>query len=181
MLTLATRQKQPGSIAIDAQQVYWANHGLKRPTYFQDGSVVRMPRDGGKKRFTIAKAQTLASSLVVDDAWIYWTTAIDFDEPHALGALRKRRKAGGKIVELASWHWYEDALLALDATHVYWLSSLRPAIFRARKEGGEPEQLMAGEQGAAIFPDSLVVDDRCVYWTVRGSQRAGGAVFKMAK
>lgn len=183
VVTLADLQKQPESIVADAQHVHWANQGVKRPDYFQDGSVVRASRDGTNSVVVLAAEQRLASSIAVDDAWIYWITAGGYDEEgKERGTLRKRRKDGGEIVELASWDWIDGGVLALDATHVYWLAPIHPGLFRVRKDGGETEQLLTREPGVqGVFPDSLVVDDRCVYWTARDSQRAGGAVFKMAK
>jgi hypothetical protein len=183
VVTIAEQQKQPTSIAVDASRVYWANHGVKRPDYFQDGSVVCAPRDGANGPALIAAEQRLASSIAVDDAWIYWLTAGGYDEAgEERGTLRKRRKDGGEIVELASWDWLDGGALALDATHVYWLAAIHPGLFRVRKDGGETEQLLDREPGAqGVLPHGLVVDDRCVYWTAWDSQSAGGAVFKMAK
>ncbi len=183
VVTVAELQKQPGSIVVDALQIYWANHGVKWPSYFTDGSVVRAPRDSASAPVVLATEERLASSIAVEGDWIYWLTARGYDElEHERGALRKRHKDGGEIVELASWAWNEAGVLALDATHVYWLAPIHPALFRVRKDGGETEQLLIREPGEdGVFPDSLVVDERCVYWTARDSQRAGGAVFKMAK
>ena len=183
VVTIAEQQKQPSSIAVDAQQIYWANHGVKRPDYFQDGAVMCASRDGGSTPVLVAAEQRLASSIAVDEAWIYWLTAGGYDEAgEERGTLRKRRKDGGEIVELASWDWNDGGALALDATHVYWLAAIHPGLFRVRKEGGETVQLLDREPGVqGVLPHGLVVDDRCVYWTAWDSQRAGGAVFKMAK
>ena len=43
-VTLASKQKQPESIAVDEQNVYWTNTGNKHPLYFTDGSVMRTLR-----------------------------------------------------------------------------------------------------------------------------------------
>jgi hypothetical protein len=179
-VTIATKQKQPSDIVIDAEQIWWANHGVKRPTYFRDGSVVRKPRDGGKKRFVIAKDQAQACSIIVDDEHVHWMTAASYDAPYLNGRLWKRRKAGGKATAIACWDWRDSAAIVFDATHAYILAHLPPRLYRVPREGGELEQLMSSEN-TSIYADALVVDDRCVYWTVRNSQEAGGAVFKMGK
>ncbi len=118
---------------------------------------------------------------MADDAWLYWATATTWEEPYELGGLWKQRKEGGERIQLAVWDWYESALLALDATHVYWMPVVFPGIFRVSKQGGEVEQLMEGDRDLSLMPRSLIVDDRCVYFTVLDSQKAGGAVFKIAK
>jgi hypothetical protein len=179
-VTLASKQKQPSSIAIDAREVYWTSFGNKRPSYFTDGSVARRPRDGEKKRFVIAKNQSMPHSIVMDDAWIYWTTSKMIFEPFAPGAILKRRKGEKKTTRLVSWR-QEQGILALDATHIYWLEEFGAALFRVRKEGGEPEQIMAGNGDRTLWVQDLEVDERCVYWTARDSRNAGGAIFKMAK
>ncbi|MEO7328046.1 MAG: hypothetical protein ABI193_05680 [Minicystis sp.] len=182
VVRLAEGQKMPTSVSIDQQHVYWVNHGVKRPDYFKDGSVVRVPLEGDRAPTVLATDQRLASSLVMDDAAIYWVTALDYDSNASRGALWKWSKAGGAVVELASWRWNEATHLALDETHVYWLAPIRLALFRVRKDGGEEEQMMTEDNvGRAALSSSFVVDERCVYWTVHDSGRAGGAVFKMAK
>jgi hypothetical protein len=182
VVTLAERQKQPTSVSIDKEYVYWVNHGVKRPDYFKDGSVVRARLGGGSAPTVLAVEQRLASSLVMDDAAIYWVTVIDYGDSSSHGVLWKQLKTGGPIVELASWKWNEAAYLALDETHVYWLAPMRLMLFRVRKDGAGEEQLMTEDiVGPAAMASSLVVDERCVYWTVHDSQRAGGALFKMAK
>jgi hypothetical protein len=184
VITLATRQKQPRSIALDAECVYWANYGNKRPHYFTDGSVMRMPRDGGRKRFVIAKNESMPHGMVMDEGHIYWTTSTEFYDRDRWGAVEKRRKGGKSvIVPLVLWPRPEGRL-ALDATHVYWFSHFGGGLFRVPKEvvdDREPEQLMTHLGGVRLWVETFVVDDRCVYWATRDSRSAGGAIFKMAK
>lgn len=185
VVTLATKQKEPKAVAIDAHQVYWTNCGLNKPRYFRDGAVYRAPIGRGKKRFVIAKEQSFANALVIDDEWLYWATATTMDEPFEYGGIWKRRKEGGEHVKIAYWHWYEYGYMALDATHVYWMPAIRPMLFRVPKEGGDEEQLMDLEDPEAppqlnLVPRGFIVDDRAIYWAVEDTQNAGGAIFKLA-
>lgn len=180
LTTLASKQRQPGSIAIDAGQIYWTAFGLKRPSYFRDGAVLRIPRAGGPKRFVVAREQSMARSVLLDEGWLYWTTADELEHDPRLGGIKRRRKEGGPIQSLVLWG-HPTGGLALDRTHVYWLQQLGGALYRVRKEGGEPEQLMASSSEVLLQVEDLVVDDRCVYWTARQSAQAGGAVFTMGK
>jgi hypothetical protein len=180
LTTLASKQKQPGSVAIDAEQIYWTSFGIKRPAYFRDGAMMRIPREGGPKRFVVAREQSMARSVVLDDEWIYWCTADELEHDPALGGIKRRRKAGGATQDIVSWS-QDTGCIALDRTRVYWLQQFGGALFRVRKEGGEPEQIMAGNGDRMLWVEDLVVDDRCVYWTARQSAKAGGAVFTMGK
>lgn len=177
---LASKQRQPGAVALDAEQIYWTCFGLKRPTYFRDGAMLRIPRAGGAKRFVIARDQAMARSVVLDEEWLYWTTADEMGHDPALGGIKRRRKAGGGIQDIVSWS-HDTGCIALDRTRVYWLQQFGGALFRVRKEGGEPEQIMAGNGDRLLWVDDLLVDDRCVYWTAHQSAQAGGAIFTMGK
>jgi len=179
-VTLATKQKQPGSIALDADQVYWTCAGLKHPEYFTDGSVVRHPRDGSRKRYIIAKYQSMAGSVVQDDEWIYWNTARMIYPPYAAGSILRRRKGVKRTQRVVIWG-EQSGHLALDGEHVYWFEHFGGTLYRLPRQGGPLEQLMAECEDRMTCVDSYVIDDRCIYWTARNSQGAGGAVFKMAK
>ena len=180
LTTLASKQKQPGSIAIDATQIYWTAFGVKRPSYFRDGAMMRIPRAGGPKRYVVAREQSMARSVLLDESWLYWTTADELEHDPRLGGIKRRRKEGGPIQDLVFWG-HSTGCIALDRTHVYWLQQFGGALYRVRKEGGEPEQIMAGNGDLMLRVEDLVVDDRCVYWTARQSAQAGGAVFTMGK
>lgn len=181
-VTLATKQKQPAAIVLDDAQVYWACHGLKRPSYFGDGSVVRRPREG-TKRYVIAKNHRLAGGLVADDAHLYWATGADPADPRdASGGVWRRRKDGGAVTRLTSSGSLDAGDLAVDATHVYWLRSIRPKLCRVAKAGGEVEVLARAGDAFAGFAHGLAVDERSVYWAAY-NHRAGFAplLFKVAK
>jgi hypothetical protein len=179
-VTLATKQKRPLSIAVDGDNVYWANQGHKRPSYFTDGSFVRMPRGEGRKRWIVAKDQSMPGSIVLDETHVYWTTSLmEYTAPFSNGAILRRPRGGGKTTELVSWP-ETVGFLAVDATHVYWLGRWDGSLFCLPKAGGEPEELMVGED-RIIGIDSLVMDEDFLYWTVGNSEQAGGAVWKLAK
>jgi hypothetical protein len=189
VITLASKQKEPRGIAIDAHQIFWTSCGNNAPKYFRDGAVYRAPLGPGKKRFVIAKDQSFANALVADDAWIYWATARTMDEPFEVGGIWKRRKDGGERVKIADWYWYEYAFMALDATHVYWIPAVRAMLFRVPKDGGEEEHLMDIEdikdiespaRAFDLVPRGFVVDARAVYWAVEDTKNAGGAIFSLS-
>lgn len=179
---LASKQKQPDSIVVDEQDVFWTNTGNKRPTYFMDGSVMRMPRAGGKKRWILAKDKSMPSSVVLDGGDVYWVTASRREPPYEAGAVVKRSRTGGKT-ELLACRSGEGGFLAVDATHVYCLAAYEGTMFRVPKHGGQAEQLLSSLEAALMptFVDGLALDDQFLYWTATFSREAGGAVWKMAK
>jgi hypothetical protein len=176
---VASKQKQPTSIVFDDHDIYWTNFGTKRPSYFTDGSLMRAPRSGGRKRWIVHKDQSMPSSLAMDDRFLYWTTAATIFEPYQEGMIWRRPRGGGKSVPVVAWE-REHGEIALDATHVYWLGVYTGEIVRVRKEGGEPERILSGRD-SLVFCGNLVVDKDRVYWTATDSQKSGGAIWSIAK
>lgn len=181
-VVLATKQKQPDSIVADGPDLYWTNTGNKHPSYFMDGSVMRMRREDGKKRWIVRKDLSMPSSVVLDEEFVYWTTATMYHAPYESGAIFRRPRAGGEIKRLASLQQH-GAFLAVDATHVYCMTSHEGPMFRLPKAGGEPERLLSSVDAAfqSTFVCGLAIDDRFLYWTATFSGMAGGAVWKLAK
>ena len=64
---------------------------------------------------------------------------------------------------------------------MYFLASFGGSMWRVSKDGGEPEPLLAPARDRMLWSTDLAVDDQFVYWTSNSSERAGGAVFRMAK
>ncbi len=179
-VTLATKQKRPCAIVLDDQNIYWANEGNKRPSYFTDGSLMRMSRAAeNKKRWIVAKNQSMPTSLLIHEGTLYWTVAAMIHFSHGPGSIQRRPLSGGKTVNLVEW-MEEAGHLAVDAKHVFWLSRWSGRMFRIPLHGGEPEQLLSTEDLHVGVPD-FAADETSVYWTAYNSQTAGGAVWKMAK
>lgn len=63
---LATGQSQPVNVAVDATNVYWTNE--------YDGSLMRVPVDGGKAPVALARGQSYGVGLALDATNVYWIT-----------------------------------------------------------------------------------------------------------
>jgi hypothetical protein len=177
----ASRQRGPCSLLFVDDALYWTNHGYKRSQYFADGSVMRMPRAGGKKRCVVRRDQALADALVADERYVYWTTAatVYAPVPYRRGAIWRRPRAGGRSEAMVVWD-QESGSLAVDATHVYWLGGDRGELYRVRKDGGEPELIMSCAESWMVA-EGLVVDEHRAFWVVSDAGAAGGAVWCIAK
>ncbi len=75
----------------------------------------------------------------------------------------------------------EGALLAQDATHVYWLRHAWGSMVRVSKVDGSVEPMMHLDERTLVIAESIAVDERRVYWTVHDGPGTGGAVWSIAK
>lgn len=183
---LAAWEKLPRSVVLDEHDVYWASYGQCDPSYFEDGSVARASRTMLGDRELLAHDRSMPSSLVLEgDAAtgaLYWCEAQTTygPGPWMPGRIWRRDRATGAARALCAWRT-QDGVIAVDATHVYFLASFGGSMWRVSKDGGEPEPLLAPARDRMLWSTDLAVDDQCVYWTSNSSERAGGAVFRMAK
>lgn len=177
---VATKQRRPESLAFVDDDLYWVNQGWKWPDYFADGALLRMKRHGDTKRWIVRKNQPMAGSLLVDDAYLYWITTPTLVDRTLVGAIYRRPRRGGATTVVTRVFDLDGALLAQDATHLYWISGSRGSMYRVAKTGGAPEPMMTCDE-RFVLARSLVVDDHRVYWTVSDGASVGGAVWSMGK
>ncbi len=179
-VALATKQRRPESAVFVGDEVYWLNGGWKWPTYFHDGAVLHTKLAGTKKRWVVRKDLPMAGSLIRDETHIYWTTTPTYHKPLSDGGVFKRPIGGGAIEPLQYLYERDGALLAQDDANLYCLMSEDGSLLRIPKNGDECEVMMTCVERLTL-PKSLVVDERRVYWCVGGAERAGGAVWSIAK
>jgi hypothetical protein len=119
-----------GSFAIDEEFVYWTQSGkaelpadeAKQPVFETraavkiDGSIMRAPKKGGPP-LAIATGELSPRSVLVDDKWIFWDSAI---------GLRRMAKSGGKpelLVSAANEQRYWRSSIVMTKSHLYWLTA----------------------------------------------------------
>jgi hypothetical protein len=137
---LADDLGRPTSLAVDATHVYWVDS--------DDGTLARMPRDGG----AITALATGASvntpwSVAVAGSYVYW---IDTDD----GAIRRTPKAGGATSTVATGQGQPMAI-ASDGSYVWWTQrdSTGSHLRRVSTWGGAPTTLATGSGFAALAID----------------------------
>jgi hypothetical protein len=163
-------------LAIDANNAYWA---MQVPP-----SIWYAPLSGAKDGPTaLANAgstkETVAMpyGVAVDGSHVYWS---DKD-----GNAIKRRALSSLGQDVLAEPFATSSApgeLALDATTVYWVDD-NGEVSAHPKDGGAVTILASGQRS----PESLVVDDRYVYWTsyvpsgtVSRVPKTGGAVEVLA-
>lgn len=168
LITLASGQRRPYSVAVDATHVYWTNQG--------DGTVMKCALTGCDDHpTTLATGQNNPYGVAVDATHVYWVT-------YGGGTVMKcaTRGCDDRPTTLASKQSIPRSI-AVDGTHVYWTNGGSVAVgavgaFWTNDHGGpdgtvmkcalagcgtSPSPLASGLRG----PGGCAIDDTSIYWT----------------
>lgn len=192
IVVLACGQSRPGTIAVDAANVYWADYGTYPDSgfngYNRDGAIMKVPIGGGAP-IALATAQNAPIALAVRGTNVFWVNCNLSQAPGGGGgrgcAIMKVPVSGGVATVLAS-DQTDVFNLAVDASSVYWgvdcgTGPSCGAIRAVPSDGGTPRDL-----GPAGDPVGIAVDSVSVYWTepapglIRKMPLAGGAQTTLA-
>jgi hypothetical protein len=121
---IATSQYYPFAIAVDGENVYWAEN---------NSTIWRAPTAGGPAE-EFATDQDNPLQIALDGDFVYWLNT-GFGNP---GSIARRSKSGGAIEVLADGQ--EELLaLAIDDTDVYFGEYASGGkVWRIPKSGGTP-------------------------------------------
>src|SRR5262249_49957541 len=103
-IAVASGQGAPGTLRIDANNLYWLNGG-------HIGQVVKMPLHGGVPTI-LADAQDFPHSLAIDNSALYWTNSIG-------GQVMMVQIATGIVTEVARGE-QQPLGIAVDSSNIYW-------------------------------------------------------------
>lgn len=130
----------------------------------------------------LERNQSAPGGIAVDDTAVFWLAQTDTSN----AVLRSRSFTAGASTTLATALDHPNAV-AIDATHAYVTAAGTPpaytngAIVRVPRAGGAAEIVAEG----LLRPHEILVTDRFVIWTSRGTPNnggfAGGAIFRLAK
>ncbi len=160
------------SLAATASQLfYMTGDGVLFYTPLAAGPGTELERD-----------QSAPGEIAADDTAVFWLAQTDTSN----AVLRSRSFAAGASMTLAMALDHPNAV-AIDATHAYVTAAGTPpsytngAVVRVPRAGGAAE-LMAG---GLLRPHEILVTDRFVIWTSRGTPGdggfTGGAILRLAK
>jgi len=197
IITLASGEHDPRSLAVDDTHVYWTN--------WNDGTVKSVPIGGGAVT-TLASGQSTPWSVAVDSTHVYWRNA--FNSVNAVpvgggsvttvvteqdgvnsfavdgtnvywttgGSVKEVPVGGGAVTTLATGQNYPFSV-AVDGTHVYWANFFGTKVNAVPVGGGAVTTLASGQDR----PESVAVDGTHVYWitghdAVKAVPIGGGSV-----
>ena len=170
-VALATGQVNPGFLAIDATNIYWANQGTAVSDW-ADGAIMMVSINGGTP-VTLASAQNYLSAIAVDATNIYWASGGTTKNHFADGALLTLPLSGGTPVTLASKQIGPYGI-AVNSTHIYWINLGTSqfaglvedgSVMKMTLSGGAPTTLASAQPA----PLAIAVDATSVYWATSGT------------
>ncbi len=160
VVTLATAQSEPVSIATDGTNVYWANFG--------DGSVVKAPVGGGAPT-TLATLGTGASAVAVSGGSLYWNAwnvvGSSGNPQFKVGEVLELPVAGGTPTTLTvDDQGAEPDKMAIDEHNIYWSDFGYGGIWVTPRSGGASRALVPADAAPGASVTSMQVAGGQLYW-----------------
>ncbi len=135
-ILLAAGQPHPNGLAVDSENVYWANCGFSL-SYSPDGSIMSYSKSQGTTILLLSGLHCPDHLYVEPDA-LYWLEHTWIDGTGEFSIFRWPW-SGGQPVQLASYRAVNGSL-SLDDTFVYWMES-SGTVMRLPRTGGTPQEV----------------------------------------
>ncbi len=161
MVTLATKQRSPYDLTVDATAVYWTVFGAGT----SDGAIMSVPLKGGTP-VAIAEKQKLPWWITTDGKEVFWIVK---GPP---GSIMKAKVGGGAATTLVK-DLKAGSCLVVEDPWVYYASEDDDYVRKVKKEGGEPVTIAEKQKS----PMGLALDATSIYWI----NKVDGAIMKLPK
>jgi hypothetical protein len=161
---LASGQKHPFTIALDATNVYWGNAG---PDQASDGiaHIFTVPKSGGTPK-EIGTATGALYSILVDETNVYWMV-YEYAGSPPKGRLYSMPKAGGPATNIFTSKSPNLLSLTMDEGRFYWVDNNGLLVSVSKSGGGTT---LLEENAEAGSGHNIVVNQDRVYWKRLGGQ-----------
>ena len=167
VLDLATEQRLPFAMVVDASTVRW--------TSLNDAGIHQVPIGGGATTTLVEDTEVGANySLAIGAQSIYWTRTRNND-PATSGVVRAPLAGGDPTLIVADQQ--RPYSLAVDAEALYWTDRDAGMVLKAPLAGGAPEPLAE----AQMDPFSIALQGDYVYWTNNGCAGMAECVMRARK
>jgi hypothetical protein len=160
--TGAERTVMPGDVSqkdclyqFDGDELYFIRDGEKQ------SSFMRLRADSGQTEFLGHEPQGLRTAFRVDLGFVYWNREVAQD---AFELSRRALTLDSPVTKLASTKTRHIAL-ALGHGKVFYLDE--DSLYSAPIDGSQPPSRLVNGTGPRAWPDHLLVDGQCAYWTIR--------------
>jgi hypothetical protein len=163
----------PRCLTVDGGYLYWSEFtdDWDVPAAPSTGGVRRVPVTGGAPE-ALFTGQDIAS-IAVDETYVYFVYEGPGSASGETSAIRRMPKGGGPITTVVSPP-HGAGSIVVDASHVYWSTTIGMTLSRADKSGGPEETLAKTSNGN---PYAMAQDEVAIYWVDPGN----GTVMKLAK
>jgi len=165
---IAVNEPTPGQLVVGATHVYWiANAGQS------SAAIKRAPKDGSEPAVTLAKEQNQASSLAIDEGFVYWANS------YLVGTISRCPLSGcsdAPTVLIADQN--RPRALVVDGTSIFWMSlvgNLGPhmtwaTVMRCPVNGCSSATETWAVQTFAPTGMAMTADQNHVYWVAQGKE-----------
>ena len=158
--------QQPGSIAIDAQNVYWVEFGAGAG----QGHVTSLAKGNPTAQFVVySYVEDSPDGIAIDASNIYWTHFI------LSGGVSKAPKNQGAAPFLLNTDVATTNGIATDGTDVFFTSYSMGSVNRVPNGGGPTTTLAEQTLGNPI---RMAADATFIYWT---ADATAGIIYRLAK
>ncbi|HSS19339.1 MAG TPA: hypothetical protein VLL54_04640 [Pyrinomonadaceae bacterium] len=163
-----TPQSDQGGLALDEQFIYWS----------AAGSILRIPKDGGKPTVVASEHVGIGVDLAVDHEKVYWAnhgyySANSPTRPSPVFAVPKQ---GGPTEQFSTEQNIAHSLVA-DEKFVYWVTP--SSIVKQAKVGGTAQVIYQASEKEGV--DELAQDGDDLYFGFRGAGGSRWALRKISK